>query len=123
MRPRPDDRSGSRLARRNFLPRGNDAFTCLVCGCDVLPLAAGGFRNHCPECLWSRHVDRVPGDRAESCGGLERPVAIEGGEGAGWFVVHVCESCGERRRSITAEKDPRQPDRWERIVEVSAARE
>jgi hypothetical protein len=111
---------GSAGERRNFLPAGNDAFTCLACGCEVLPLAAGGFRNHCPRCLWSRHVDRVPGDRSEACGGMLRPVELQGSPGSGWYIVHLCVSCGARRRSRTAENDPRQPDRWERIVELSS---
>jgi hypothetical protein len=106
--------------RRNFLPTGNDAFECGRCGCSVVPLSRGGFRNHCPECLWSRHVDDVPGDRASSCGGLMRPERLEGSPGSGWYLVHVCAECGFSRRSLTAENDPGQPDRWDRIVDLSA---
>jgi hypothetical protein len=106
--------------RRNFLGAGNDEFTCLVCGTQVLPLRNGSFRSHCPECLWSRHVDDVPGDRASSCGGLMEPIALEGSAAGGWSVVHACRRCGARKRNRTAEDDPRQPDRWERMMEVSA---
>ena len=108
--------------RKNFLGQGNDPFTCLVCGCEVLPLQNGSFRSHCPKCLWSRHVDSVPGDRSAQCGGLMEPVALEGSATTGWFVVHVCASCGIRRRNKTAENDPRQPDSWERMIEVSRGR-
>ena len=105
--------------RKNLLPSGNDSFTCQVCGCSVLPLENGSFRSHCPECLWSRHVDVVPGDRASACGGLMEPIALEGSSAAGWVVVHRCVRCDARRRNRTAENDPRQPDSWDRMVEVS----
>jgi hypothetical protein len=88
----------------------------------VQPLLNGSFRSHCPECLWSLHVDRVPGDRASSCGGLMRPTAVEGSPSRGWQIIHVCSTCGFRRRNKTAEDDPRQPDSWDRIVEISARR-
>jgi hypothetical protein len=31
----------------------------------------GGYTNHCPECLWSKHVDVNPGDRQATCQGLK----------------------------------------------------
>ncbi|MBI4606963.1 MAG: RNHCP domain-containing protein [Planctomycetes bacterium] len=119
---RSGERAGGEPAgRKNFLGTGNDAFTCLVCGCEVLPLANGSFRSHCPECLWSQHVDEVPGDRAAQCGGLMEPIGLEGSAGSGWRLVHACVQCGAVRRNRTAEDDPRQPDNWERLVEVSRA--
>ena len=117
MAPPAEDPSPS--GRKNFLGTGNDAFICLVCGCEVQPLLNGSFRSHCPECLWSRHVDSVPGDRASKCGGLMKPVGLEGSPGTGWQIVHECAECGLKRRNRTAENDPRQPDNWERIVEIS----
>ena len=109
---------GREEGRRNFLPRGNDPFTCAVCGATVLPLE-GGFRNHCPVCLWSRHVDRVPGDRGDTCLGSMEPVELQGSPSGGWYIVHRCTRCGAVRRNHTAEKDPRQPDDWQRLVELS----
>ena len=44
----------------------NTAFSCLRCGLEVVPLSNGSYRNHCAECLYSKHVDVVPGDRASS---------------------------------------------------------
>jgi hypothetical protein len=99
---------------------GNDGFQCLVCGCEVLPLTNGSYRSHCPLCLWSRHVDEAPGDRASSCGGLMEPVGVEGSMGGGWVLVHRCVECGFTRRNRTAEDDPRQGDDWGKIVELSA---
>lgn len=39
----------------------NTAFTCLHCGRQVLPLTNGSFRDHCPFCLYSLHVDEEVG--------------------------------------------------------------
>ncbi len=55
----------------------NQPFVCLECGASVPPLAAGGYRNHCPYCLHSLHVDIDPGDRANPCRGVLEPVAVE----------------------------------------------
>jgi hypothetical protein len=116
-RGRPEDAPGE---RRNPLPGGNEPFTCQRCGASVRPLRNGSIRNHCPECLWSLHVDRVPGDRAEGCNGLLRPVGIEGSAAAGWTILFRCERCGAQRRNRAAADDPEQPDRWDVLVELSS---
>ena len=107
--------------RKNPYPGGNDPFTCLHCGAAVRPLAGGGARNHCPECLWSLHVDRVPGDRAEPCGGLMSPVGLQGSSTKGWKITFRCLRCGAQRQNHTAQDDPRQPDRWDLLVSLSTA--
>ncbi|MCY0870004.1 MAG: RNHCP domain-containing protein [Firmicutes bacterium] len=98
----------------------NEAFTCVVCGCPVQPLA-GSCRNHCPQCLCSVHVDRFPGDRAADCGGIMRPVSIELTSRKGWIVRHRCEVCGTQTVNKLALEDPFQPDDMElvmRLIEV-----
>jgi hypothetical protein len=85
----------------------------------VEPLKNGSPRNHCPECLWSLHVDRVPGDRAESCGGEMEPVELEGSSAAGFTIVFRCRRCGAVRRNRAAHDDPVQPDRWEALIALS----
>ena len=47
-----------------------DTFRCQNCRLDVSIDAPGTtHRNHCPTCLWSRHLDDdAPGDRAADCG-------------------------------------------------------
>ena len=104
--------------RKNFVGRTNHGFVCEHCGFSVLPLKEGGFRNHCPRCLWSKHVDLVPGDRLSSCGGLMVPVALESDAKRGWMIVHQCIRCGFRRRNRTALDDPRQPDEFEAMLEI-----
>ncbi|WP_281170735.1 RNHCP domain-containing protein [Nakamurella lactea] len=88
----------------------NTAFDCLRCGARVRALTSGSFRNHCPECLWSKHVDVRPGDRAADCGGPMRPVGVDHRRGKGPVLVHCCQSCGHRSVNRAALDDPVQPD-------------
>lgn len=58
--------------------------------------AAGtAHRNHCPNCLWSRHLDRTPGDRASDCGAAMEPIAISVRGSGEWVLIHRCTSCDE----------------------------
>ncbi len=65
-------------ARQHQRQRRHETFRCGHCNVDV-PLDAPGtaHRNHCPNCLWSRHLDDdVPGDRDADCGSTMEPIAI-----------------------------------------------
>jgi DNA-directed RNA polymerase subunit RPC12/RpoP len=75
----------------------NTGFTCANCGKTVLPLDNGSYRNHCPFCLYSKHVDILPGDRRENCGGLMEPVNLRYKPGKGWQILHRCVRCGAER--------------------------
>ncbi|MEK7092901.1 MAG: RNHCP domain-containing protein [Patescibacteria group bacterium] len=78
-------------------------FVCEHCGQRV---QGDGYTNHCPKCLWSRHVDVEPGDRAEDCGGMMEPVRLEGSTPA-YRIVHRCVKCGtERNNNVRKEDDP-----------------
>lgn len=81
--------------------RNIEDFTCANCGAVV---RGNGYTNHCPVCLWSRHVDINPGDRANPCGGAMRPIGAESSRGK-WMILHRCEKCGATRRVHVAEKD------------------
>ena len=77
-------------------------FICEHCSADVV---GDGYTNHCPKCLWSKHVDVNPGDRAETCGGMMRPV---GGvkKGSEYMITHQCVKCGfERNKKLEKEDD------------------
>ncbi len=88
-----------------FIAR-EEAFACGHCGVAVEPLGKGTYRNHCPVCLWSKHVDdQGPGDRASLCQGLMRPDGMEHDGKRGWTIVHVCESCGKKIINKTAPDD------------------
>jgi len=85
---------------RHFQRRRED-FVCEVCG---LAVQGTGYTNHCPRCLWSKHVDVFPGDRAATCGGLMQPVAVEM-RGQQYVLVHRCTRCGAVRRNKVAKAD------------------
>lgn len=87
----------------------NTGFICKNCGKQVLPLTDGSYRNHCPFCLCSLHVDELPGDRASQCGGLMQPIAIIYNSKKGFQIVHRCSNCGFERNNIISE-DVNQPD-------------
>lgn len=77
-------------------------FTCERCGFNA---DGSGYTNHCPRCLWSKHVDAHPGDRAEKCGGLMEPMRVEGGSPE-YSLVHKCARCGcEKRNKLCKEDD------------------
>jgi rubrerythrin len=78
-------------------------FTCEKCGHVV---KGSGYTNHCPKCLWSKHVDINPGDRAAACQGLMEPIAIEGSSPE-YRIMHRCTSCGYTGRvKISPADDP-----------------
>jgi hypothetical protein len=76
-------------------------FICKNCGHEVV---GSGYTNHCPKCLWSRHVDVNPGDRAEKCHGMMKPICIDK-EGEILYIMHHCEKCGFERRNKQAPDD------------------
>lgn len=80
------------------------------------PLSNGSYRNHCPFCLHSLHVDVNPGDRASDCGGVLEPVAAEHSGSKGWIVVHRCLTCGATRRNRAALDDGTCPDDYDRVI-------
>ena len=83
-----------------FIKR-EENFTCAHCGAKVI---GTGYTNHCPKCLWSKHVDESPGDRAQHCGGMMEPVALEGST-PHYRIVHRCNSCGAIRRVDVSPQD------------------
>lgn len=86
-------------------------FICENCGEKV---KGNGYTNHCPKCLWSKHVDRNPGDREEKCGGMMKPAGVlrKGGDN---IIVHQCVKCDfERKNKMNPADD------FNAIVKISA---
>ncbi|MGM9637751.1 MAG: RNHCP domain-containing protein [Eubacteriales bacterium] len=81
--------------------KNDNGFVCLHCGREVPPLVKTS-RNHCPYCLWSLHVDILPGDRANDCGGLLEPISVLPDAKKGYIILHRCQKCGELRRNKAA---------------------
>ncbi len=73
--------------------RTKEDFYCENCEKKV---KGNGFTNHCPKCLFSKHVDVNPGDRENPCGGMMQPVNVFLKKGK-WNLEHVCEKCGEKK--------------------------
>ena len=54
----------------------DEEFICEHCNKKVEKLNYTA-RDHCPYCLYSKHIDIMPGDRLNKCLGLLKPIGIE----------------------------------------------
>ena len=81
--------------------RLREDFTCAHCG---LSVTGNGYTDHCPACLWGRHVDTSPGDRSADCGEMMRPVDIVERKG-GTRIAYVCEKCRHTFQVRRAKED------------------
>jgi hypothetical protein len=93
----------------------NAGFICEQCDMKVLPLSNGSYRNHCPFCLFSKHLDEHPGDRNSFCKGLMEPVYFKHHSKKGYQVVHRCLRCNEVKANKMAE-DTVQPDVLKKLL-------
>jgi hypothetical protein len=103
---------------KNFTKNDN-GFTCENCGFEVKPLGYSS-RNHCPKCLCSKHVDVMPGDRANTCGGIMDPIKAEPDPKKGYIIIHRCRKCGEIKRNKAANEAKEQPDDIRKIIKLTA---
>ena len=84
----------------------DDSSTCRVCGRPVVLAGAGSdYRNHCPNCLSSLHVDDEPGDRAADCGGIMDAIGVWVRKNGEWAVIHRCRRCGVLHSNRVAAED------------------
>ena len=93
-----------------FIRRTED-FKCEKCGLNV---TGNGYTNHCPACLWSKHVDIFPGDRAGKCGGMMEPVSVVK-KGKEYIINHKCIKCGFIKPNKAVKED-----NFDMLVQVSA---
>ena len=96
----------------------NPGFNCENCGQDVQPLKTG-CRNHCPHCLFSKHVDINPGDRANSCKSLMEPISYHLNSKKGIILSFQCLECGQVTNNKAALEDVQQPDSYDRILSLN----
>lgn len=88
--------------------KAENGFTCQHCGAYVYTLSMGSGvqnRNHCPFCLWSRHVDHFQaGDRLSACRAVMQPIGLTvkptrnkyARQNAGeLMLIHRCSDCGK----------------------------
>lgn len=96
--------------KKNFIRKKED-FACEVCKTKV---KGTGYTNHCPNCLFSKHVDeKIPGDRLSKCQGLMEPVDVELLHGE-YSLLHRCQKCEKIAKNKTSPED-----NFEKIIELS----
>ncbi|MBQ9544331.1 MAG: RNHCP domain-containing protein [Clostridia bacterium] len=98
--------------------KNDSGFVCANCGRTVEPLGYSS-RDHCPFCLYSLHVDVLPGDRANHCGALLRPVSASPDAKKGFVIEYVCTKCAARLRCRAALSGA-QPDDVDLIIALTA---
>ena len=81
----------------------DESFICEKCGKSV-PELNYTARDHCPFCLYSKHVDINPGDRSNTCKGLLKPIEIEKFKNT-YKIIYKCEKCGIIHKNIMANDD------------------
>lgn len=84
----------------------NESFCCENCGEEIVKHPTGSARNHCPFCLYSKHLDKeFPGDRASECLGLMKPIGKDYHKNKGWMIIHECKKCWKKMKNKLAEDD------------------
>ncbi len=81
----------------------NENFKCENCGMEVKK-STYTARDHCPYCLYSKHVDINPGDRMNSCLGLLKPIGIEKFKDT-YKIIYKCVKCGQLHKNIMENED------------------
>lgn len=95
----------------------NEGFICEQCGKSVLPTVNDTYRDHCPFCLYSKHVDINPGDRQNECEGRLKPIGMEILSGGNEYrLIYVCQKCGETVKNKMARRTSVQPDNFELAI-------
>ena len=92
--------------------KNDNEFICENCGEKVEKLNYT-TRDHCNHCLYSKHVDINPGDRANKCGGLLKPIGIEKYKDT-YKIIYKCDKCGMIHKNIMAKDDD-----MNMIIEIS----
>lgn len=86
-------------------------FVCENCGYKI---KGTGYTDHCPICLYSKHVDINPGDRKSNCLGLMEPISLE--IKADQKIIHYqCLKCGFEHQVRALDSDNK-----EKLIELSA---
>lgn len=81
----------------------DEPFTCENCHKKIEKLNYTA-RDHCPYCLYSKHVDILPGDRQNTCHGLLKPIDIEKYKNT-YKIIYKCLKCNQIHKNIMANDD------------------
>ena len=79
-------------------------YRCPVCGRQD-GAEEDSHRNHCPNCLYSVHLDNSPGDRESDCHGRMEPIGVWVRKNGEWAVIHRCTVCGKISSNRAAADD------------------
>ena len=90
----------------------DEGFVCEYCGKMIEKLGYTA-RDHCPYCLYSKHVDINPGDRLNTCKGLLKPIGIEKFKDT-YKILYKCTKCNKEHKNIMAKDDD-----INKIIEIS----
>lgn len=88
------------LTTKKFQMKKED-FVCGNCGARV---RGNGYTDHCPKCLFSRHVDINPGDRQAKCGGIMKPAGLEI-KSKKYVINYKCLKCGKNYKVKAVKND------------------
>ncbi|OGI25122.1 MAG: hypothetical protein A3J76_02810 [Candidatus Moranbacteria bacterium RBG_13_45_13] len=88
------------MQSKKFQRRIED-FECENCGAKV---KGNGYTDHCPVCLWGKHMDIYPGDRVNICHGMMKPVRVIK-KGDGYVIEYRCMKCEHQFRVKLAQND------------------
>lgn len=98
------------LPKKKFIKKTED-FICNVCG---FKIKGTGYTDHCPNCLFSKHLDLNPGDRQATCHGLMKPIGMTQKKGK-QQILYRCQKCGYQRfNKVSLE------DNQEKLLEISS---
>lgn len=84
--------------------KNDESFICENCGKKVEKLNYTS-RDHCPYCLCSKHIDIMPGDRAETCHGILKPIQVLPDNKKGYVIIYKCNKCGATKKNKAAVDD------------------
>lgn len=90
----------------------DESFICDNCKKEVNKLDYTA-RDHCNHCLYSKHVDILPGDRQNKCHGLLEPISIEKYKNT-YKIIYKCQKCHQIHKNIIANDD-----NYELIIKLS----
>lgn len=98
------------MLKKKIFQKKKEDFICEKCGFFT---KGTGYTDHCPKCLFSKHVDINPGDRKCDCKGLMEPISAEKRSGE-YIIYYKCQKCDKNHRIKTVKTD-----NIKKIIELS----
>lgn len=87
----------------NSFRKYDKSFICINCRKKVNKLIYSS-RDHCPFCLYSIHIDYLPGDRKNKCKGILEPINLRL-LNQKMQIEYICKKCKYHLYNIVAKDD------------------